>query len=360
MEKQLQELDGKLLTLKFTLKKTAEMMTSNNIEAITRHEESIMSKIKAIHALKESIIEQKFTTGESEENITEWSQQIEGNLKAADEEALSVRSLIAKIEKENRALAKVESDKQEMALNRAKHEEKLKQERELLEQQLEYQKAQESSHQAPTIKVASKLPKLSITKFDGLFENWLPFWNKFEAEIDSTTLPAVTKFAYLKELVELKVRADIDGLPLNSEGYERAKSILKGEYGKTSEIINAYVHNILELPVVTSPDPKRVNAFYKTLLYNVQSLETLGKLERVNGMARCVLDKLKGIKADLVRGEAGWQDWDLPRLVIAPKKWRDMNSLGEESINVPKGNSRLYHAEERKPRGLLKLRSCFV
>ena len=60
--------------------------------------------------------------------------------------------------------------------------------------------------------------------------------------------------------------ADIDGLPLNSEGYERKKNILKGEYGKTSEIINAYDHNILELPIVTSPDPKRVNAFYKTLI----------------------------------------------------------------------------------------------
>ena len=102
--------------------------------------------------------------------------------------------------------------------------------------------------------------------------------------------------------MESKVRADIDGLPLNSEGYERAKSILKGEYGKTSEIINAYVRNILELPVLTSSDPKRVNAFYKTLLYNVKSLETLGKLERVNGMARSVLDKLKGIQADLGRG----------------------------------------------------------
>ena len=350
MEKQLQELEGKLRTLEFTRKKTAELMTSNNIDAISRHEDSIRSKIKAIHTLKESIIEHKFTAGESEEVVTEWSQQIEGSLNAADEEALSVRNLIAKIEKENRAAAKVESDKQEMASNQAKHEEKLKQERELLEQQLEYLKTKEASHQVQTTKAAAKLPKLSITQFDGLFENWLPFWNKFEAEIDSATLTPVTKFAYLKELVEPKVRADIDELPLNSEGYERAKSILKGEYGKTSEIINAYVSNILELPVVTSADPKRVNVFYKTLLHNVQSLETLGKLERVNGMARSVLDKLKGIKADLVRGETGWQDWDLPRLVLALKKWRDINSVGENGSNVPKGKSRLYHADERKPR----------
>ena len=60
MEKQLQELDRKPLSLKFTPKKTTELMTSNNIEAISRHEDTIMSKIKAIHKLKESIIEQKF------------------------------------------------------------------------------------------------------------------------------------------------------------------------------------------------------------------------------------------------------------------------------------------------------------
>ena len=187
-----------------------------------------MSKIKAIHTLKEYIIEQKFTAGESEETVTEWSQQIEESLNAADEEALSVRNLIAKIEQDKGTAAKLESDKQEMALSQAKHEEKLKQEREILEQKLEYLKAKDASNQAQVTKAASKLPKLSITKFDGLFKNWLLFWNSLE--IDSANLTPVTKIAYLKELVESKVRVDIDRLPFNSEGYERAKSILKGEY----------------------------------------------------------------------------------------------------------------------------------
>ena len=40
------------------------------------------------------------------------------------------------------------------------------------------------------------------------------------------------------------------------------------------------------LATVTDADPKVVNIFYKTLLYNVQLLETLGKIERVNGMTR--------------------------------------------------------------------------
>ena len=95
---------------------------------------------------------------------------------------------------------------------------------------------------------------------------------------------SVTKFAYLQELLEPKARVDIDGLPLNTEGYEKAKIIIKEEYGKTSEVVNAYVNNILQLPTVTSADPSKANSFYKTLLFNVQSLETL------------------------VRGQENWQD----------------------------------------------------
>ena len=57
-------------------------------------------------------------------------------------------------------------------------------------------------------------------------------------------------------------------------------------------------------------------------------------------MTRSVLDKLKGIKGDLVRGEAGWQDWDFRRLVLALKKWKDINSVEEENNKIPKGKSR--------------------
>ena len=175
----------------------------------------------------------------------------------------------------------------------------------------------------------AKLPKLSITKFDGAFEHWLPFWNKYIAEIDSTELAPVTKFAYLKELVERKVCSDIDGLPFTKEGYERAKNILKSEYGKTSEIVNAYGNNIMGLPTITGANPRKVDDFYKTLLFNVQSLATLGKLKEVSGNVRAVLDKLKGIKADLVRGKSGWQDWDFLHLLQALKEWKEINPVEE-------------------------------
>ena len=120
---------------------------------------------------------------------------------------------------------------------------------------------------------AAKLPKLVITKFNGTPQDWLRFWNKFEAEIDKSQVAAVTKFSYLKELVKPKVRNAIDGLPFTVEGYERAKSILKSKYGKPCEIVHAYV-----------------------------------KLQDVSGYVRTTLNKLEGIRGDLVRNDKDWQE----------------------------------------------------
>jgi len=81
--------------------------------------------------------------------------------------------------------------------------------------------------------------------------------NSKRPQIDKADLPAVTKFAYLKELVEPRVKRGIDGLPVSPEGYERAKNILKANYEKTSEIINAYVENILAA---------KIHDFYDTVV----------------------------------------------------------------------------------------------
>ena len=112
----------------------------------------------------------------------------------------------------------------------------------------------------------TKLPKLTISKFSGSHTDWLRFWNIYEAEIDRCSeMAAVTKVAYLKDLLEPKVRAGIDGLPFLSEGYERAKNILRNKYGKTSEIVNAYVQNIMGLPVISGANPARIHQFYEAL-----------------------------------------------------------------------------------------------
>ena len=84
--------------------------------------------------------------------------------------------------------------------------------------------------------------------------------------------------------------------------------------------MNAYVQNIMNLPVITGTQPANANECQRILQEaRVQSLETLGRLKDVSGNTRSVLDKLKGIKADLVRGHKDWQNWDFPRLIKALK-----------------------------------------
>ena len=122
-----------------------------------------------------------------------------------------------------------------------------------------------------------------------------------------------------------KVRTIIDALPFNFEGYLRAKNILTTKYGKESELINAHVINLMSLPVIQGANPNKILEFYEILLPNLQALETMGKIREVNGYVRMTLDKLEGIRGDLVRTDDKWQHWDFPHLLEALRKWTIRN-----------------------------------
>jgi hypothetical protein len=42
----------------------------------------------------------------------------------------------------------------------------------------------------------------------------------------------------LKELLDEKVRTDIDGLPFTEAGYDKAKEVLESEYGQMADVVN--------------------------------------------------------------------------------------------------------------------------
>jgi hypothetical protein len=74
-----------------------------------------------------------------------------------------------------------------------------------------------------------------------------------------------------------------------------------------------------------------MNFSYETLMYNVQSLETLGKIGEVNGYVRATIDKLEGIRGDLVRMDDDWLEWKFPQLVEALRKWTERNPIKASS-----------------------------
>ena len=157
------------------------------------------------------------------------------------------------------------------------------------------------------------------------YTDWTRFWQQYQASIGAADIPNVTKFSYLKELLEPKIRGLIEGLPLSNEGFERAKNILKTKYGKESEIVNAYVTNIMSLEPVHGANPNKISIFYEKLSANVQALEMLGRIGEVNEYLRLTLDKLDGIRGDLVRTDDDWQSWKFPNLIEALRKWTERN-----------------------------------
>jgi len=157
---------------------------------------------------------------------------------------------------------------------------------------------QQAKQQKPTETAGAsgdvKMPRLVITKFDGTPQDWIQFWGQFETQIDKSSAQEGTKFSYLKELLVLKVRNLIDGLPFTAEGYQKAKDLLARRYGKTSEVVGTYVRNIFELPTIKERDVNKIHEFYEVLLFNVD--EKSMKSMRFSSMrlvmqadVRCVL-----------------------------------------------------------------------
>ena len=339
MEKQLSELASKVKALRFRLSKTDEAIAKDDREACKRQKDSISNISKLVIDLKESIEEKRFSKGESEEQIAEWGAEFEAQLEKTD---ACLRKLTQRIK---------EIDlREEEAKNVMTHKQNMMFEQELLEQKAAYEsKLKDEGHANQNNKLSgAKLPKLPITKFNGTYEAWLPFWGKFSSEIDSASLPTLTKFSYLKELLEPSIREGIDGLPFTEEGYLAAKEMLKAEYSQDSEIVNAYIKNIMSLPVITGTNPKKIDEFYRQLRYNVQSLDTMGKLADVKGNVRSTLDKLKGIKSDLVRGHEGWQDWGFKDLLAQIKIWREIHPVEENTSDARSGKQKtpLFHTRD--------------
>ena len=86
---------------------------------------------------------------------------------------------------------------------------------------------------------------------------------------------------------------------------------------------------------------------------SVEALETIRKLNEIKSYVRNTLEKLPGIRADLVRLDDSWQDCGFSELVKALRKWTDRNPKIIASEKTPKRDN-VYHTKEREQQS----RSC--
>ena len=100
---------------------------------------------------------------------------------------------------------------------------------------------------------------------------------------------------------------------------------------KNLRLLRLIPKQILDLPQITDSDAEKIHDFTYKLTYCVQSLETMGKLKQIKGNVAITLDKLSGIRSDLLRTYPEWEDWDYIKLSEALKLWTRPNPIGRAS-----------------------------
>ncbi len=83
LKKQITELETKLKALNFRIKRCDEILQKGEKAAVERQRDSIQAIVSTINILKGSIEEAKFGQGENEDDIGQWSQDIEAQVAAA-------------------------------------------------------------------------------------------------------------------------------------------------------------------------------------------------------------------------------------------------------------------------------------
>ncbi|CAB4035486.1 Hypothetical predicted protein, partial [Paramuricea clavata] len=289
-------------------------------EAIERHLSALKVITSEVDQCKRTVEELKLadkTDLEGLEAIAEFEASVDERIEAADDEVTRIKQRLQGKEAERDAAEKKGRIRFEMKL----HQQKL------------------DANPVPALKndknvdnaelVSAKRPKIEITRFNWSPLDWPRFWGQFTETVDKRCVAPVNKLAYLCAFLSPKVKTFIEGLPFDPEGYNRAKAILQNRYGKNSEVIKAYVQLIMDLPTINQVYLKKIHQFNDQLMHAVQALQTLKKLETVNGYVPMTLDKLQAIRGDLVRTDPDWEDWDFSKLSEALRLWARRNPIVE-------------------------------
>ena len=312
-------LTTKLVQLGRATEKTKTVLSTGKESAIKRHVETLRDILKDVSKLVRTVEAEKITAKQNSDEIDTWVGEMESKINDGDEKI----NLLEEWLSEAREKRDFNDQKKKMDFEMELYEAKMK----LQAEHLKAESKEPTSSENSVSQLRAKLPKMTITVFDGSYGDWPRFWGQFSETINKTSVPPVTKFTYLRELLCDKAKRAIEALPFTAEGYNRAISILKDRFGKESEIVKTYVKEILDLPHTATSDPKKIHEFYEKLSYCVQSLETMKQLDAVNGTVTMTLDKLPNIRGDLVRNDTDWDKWNYIQLTEALQNWTRRNPV---------------------------------
>ena len=257
-------LETKLIQLGRARDKADAVLRAGKERATRRHIESLKDTLRDVSKWQREVEAGKISRNEDAREIDKWSDDVENRMEKADQKISILEEWLSDAQTKREDQERNERMNFEIRLQ----EEKLK-------LQAQFVKPDKPDSETPTrsstVNIQAKLPKLKITKFNVTYADWPRFWGQYSETIDKTSVPPVTKFTYLRELLCEKAKKAIEALPYTAEGYNRVVAILKDRFGKDAEVVKAYVKKILDLPYTATTNPKKLHEFYEKLSYCVQS-----------------------------------------------------------------------------------------
>ena len=135
-------------------------------------------------------------------------------------------------------------------------------------------------------------------------------------------LDDVTKFNYLKGLLDGKAKAAIAGLGITSSNYKHALEILHERFGDPQLIINTHMDTLLSLRPVSSENVNDLREIYDIIEIHTRNLSSLDVSMKEYGpiLNSIIMSKLtRGIKLDISHQMPAGK-WNVIKLMDVSKR----------------------------------------
>lgn len=121
------------------------------------------------------------------------------------------------------------------------------------------------------------MDKFTLPMFDGDLTNWLSFRDQFVDLVDrNQKYTAITKFIQLRNHLKGSALEAIKGFKLSAANYDAAWHILQRRYNKPDRIIEEYLQQLGDLPMLSGPSAQKLIAMVNCTNQILRVLPTLG------------------------------------------------------------------------------------
>ncbi|XP_053691693.1 uncharacterized protein LOC128740189 [Sabethes cyaneus] len=150
------------------------------------------------------------------------------------------------------------------------------------------------------------LQQMPLPTFDGRYENWHKYKDRFRDIVDKCTgdSPA-TKLHYLDKALVGKAQGAIDQQTLNDNNYEGAWRILTKRFENLRMVVQGHITQLLSLKMMARESHAELNALLDVVEKRLESLE-FHNLKMEDGLSEAILVNLVISKLDSVTR----RDWE--------------------------------------------------